>query len=667
MSQMNWKKFILQYKTLKSWLEEQGHSDGINIVQKIAALILCGYKHPEIIINLAVANISLNETIIKDTFTDEELVLEVPEHIYNLVGHWVYTLPRNTILLGEIYEKLVVGRRKQGVYYTPPEIIDFIMAQTVAACDIIKNPKVKILDPACGCGYFLAKAYDILWDKFGQARSILAEKYPMNDWSDDGIHRHILQYNLWGADIDQGAVEITVAGLVLKRPQVKNHLQLNIIVYDSLKRPEDIRASLEVKAFWAGSYDYVVGNPPYLSFGLRGVGSLKLEYQDYLRRAYYASAEYKLSYYVLFMQRGIEMLVEGGQLGFIVPDSFLLGRYYSKIRHFLMEHTVINAIAHITAPVFKGAATGYLAICILTKESNHTRHEDCQVNIYQINNMNAFKEARPLCQYRQSYFASLPHNRFRIFFDLKAKKIIDHLERISTHLGNFASGHTGVRSISRQSDIIADRPYGDSWRRGLVSGKQICRYGLKYEGHWLNIDPAMLYKGGWQPDIIQARKILVRQTGYTLTACIDDAGFYHLNNIHSFVLRHNRSEIISLDYLLLLINSRLMAFYYHVISMEFGRSMAQTDIETLELLPIRVHDSINHQAKELVRIMQDCVHEGMGGDNQSIKKAESFDGYLNQLVYRIYELTDEEIAYIESYESRLATRRICRISTIKSK
>lgn len=665
MSHMNWRKFSSEYKVLQGWLEKQGHSDSIGIIQKIIVLLLCGHENPELMLNIAMSRISLQETIYLKAVTAGEQVLEVPEQIYNLVGHWVYALPHEATLLGQIYEKMAVGRRKHGVYYTSPEVIDFIMAQTVERYDITINPQVKILDPACGCGYFLVKAYDILRDKFCQARSMLEEKYPMSDWSDAGIHRHILQHNLWGADIDPGAAEIAVASLLLKRPEAADKIQSNIIVYDSLRRPEDIGASARTKAFWAGSYDYVVGNPPYLSFGLRGTGSLEMQYQDYLRRTYHASAEYKLSYYVLFMQRGIEMLVEGGRLGFIVPDSFLLGRYYSKIRHFIMDHTAINAITHITASVFKGAATGYLTICILTKESNPVLREDSQVNIYQISNVNVLREAKPLCQYQQSYFASLPHCRFRVFFDLKAKKIVDQIESISTHLGAFASGHTGVRSVTRQSDIIADRPHGDTWRRGLVSGKQICRYGLKYEGHWLNIDPALLYKGGWQQDIIQARKILVRQTGYTLTACIDAEGFYHLNNIHSFVLRHESKGIINLDYLLLLLNSRLMSFYYHIVSMEFGRSMAQTDIETLELLPIRVNNNINVQASGIVKIMQDCVQENMNGDSKSVNKAEAFEGYINQLVYRIYELTDEEIAYIEHYEAKLVNQRLCKISNIK--
>ena len=179
------------------------------------------------------------------------------------------------------------------------------------------------------------------------------------------------------------------------------------------------------------------------------------------------------------------------------------------------------------------------------------------------------------------------------------------------------------------------------------------RYGLIYEGHWLNIDPQLLYKGGWDPVRVNQRKILIRQTGYTLTACIDDNGYYHLNNIHSFILH---SPVVNLDYLLMLLNSRLFSFYYHAVTMEYGRTMAQTDIDTLELLPIRVHEAANTQAPELVRILTGLTKRQLAGEAGIGTKITAMDDLCNQLVYRIYQLTQAEIHCVEQYEARLSAR-----------
>jgi adenine-specific DNA methylase len=71
-------------------------------------------------------------------------------------------------------------------------------------------------------------------------------------------------------------------------------------------------------------FDIVVGNPPYISFGLRAVGKISKRQFKYFKEKYPNSAEYKISMYAMFLNRGIELLGEHGRLGFVVPDSFLL-------------------------------------------------------------------------------------------------------------------------------------------------------------------------------------------------------------------------------------------------------------------------------------------------------------------------------------------------------
>lgn len=638
---MNWKVFMAEYQLVQAWLEQlPSKTESAQFLLRVVVLILLGHEEPASIRQSALQPVRLTELLHMTVLASTADVRPV-HHIDAIIRRWVEKLPRTDTILGLLYERISQDRRQRGQYYTPAEVVDYIIARTVAHLEIEQQPAGRVIDPACGCGFFLLKAYDCLRTLYEQQRRTLEQRFPAEDWSDEGIHLRIIEQHLYGIDIDPNAVEITAVSLLLKYPQAAGKAQLHIKAADSLQRT--IMAANAEQEFPQEGYRCVIGNPPYVSFGLRGTGKLDAEYGQYLRQAYAATAEYKLSYYVFFLQRGIELLAPGGYLGFIVPDSFLLGRYYSKLRRFILEQTAIHSITHITAQLFKGAATGFSAICILEKQPTAQKRLAQWMKMYNIEHLEAFAANHQPCEYQQSYFAALPYQRFRMFFDLMAKRIVDQLDQQGRPLREFASGHTGIRSISRQCDIVATESRGASWQQGLVSGAQVTRYQLDYQGHWLNIDPSRLYKGGWRDDVVKRPKLLVRQTGFMLMACLDENGYYHLNNIHSFILRNDE---ISLSYLLLLFNSKLMSFYYHAVSMEYGRALAQTDIEMLETLPIMVHADINQQAPALVKTMMECA--------DMPERQQAFSEYLDQVVYQIFGLAEAEIAYIEAYEEAQA-------------
>ena len=64
-------------------------------------------------------------------------------------------------------------RKEQGIYYTPTYIVDYIVKNTVG--EMLKNKKIKIkdlkiLDPACGSGSFLIKAFDYLYNDLSKGK-----------------------------------------------------------------------------------------------------------------------------------------------------------------------------------------------------------------------------------------------------------------------------------------------------------------------------------------------------------------------------------------------------------------------------------------------------------------------------------------------------------------
>jgi hypothetical protein len=178
----------------------------------------------------------------------------------------------------EITPKMVKSaeRKKGGIYYTPPEFTEFITNHTVGeitkekiksvaakfgfdsdkldsatsdgklaqfaleAIDALR--KIKIVDPACGSGHFLIKAYDILEEKYLDIIDLINFSNPrQSEELKEKIPDFILHDNLFGVDLSPEAVEITQLALWLRtahKGKSLADLSKNIVCGNSLIAPD---------------------------------------------------------------------------------------------------------------------------------------------------------------------------------------------------------------------------------------------------------------------------------------------------------------------------------------------------------------------------------------------------------------------------------------------
>ncbi len=204
-------------------------------------------------------------------------------------------------------------RKRGGVYYTPPELTGLIVERTVGALarerraalakahgidtDSEFEPKdkkalafwraafedlraIRVLDPACGSGAFLIRAYDELEALYAEVVEAIAglDELPESRALAETIPDTILAHNLYGVDLSADAVEITQLALWIRSAREKktlSNLSKNIIVGDSLI---DDSAVSERAMKWAEAvpavlgadvpedrrgFECVVGNPPW--------------------------------------------------------------------------------------------------------------------------------------------------------------------------------------------------------------------------------------------------------------------------------------------------------------------------------------------------------------------------------------------------------------------
>ncbi len=162
--------------------------------------------------------------------------------------------------ISSIYEEFVKGSEKLGIHYTPPFLVDFMLDGVLPWDSAEWN--LKILDPACGSGVFLVKAYQRLIHRWKNAHQ---QRQPKPE-----VLRGLLKRNLFGVDKDKEAVRVASFSLYLAMcdqinprdywtqvhfPPLRGHRLVESDFFD--EEQEGIRTDKDAH------YDLIVGNAPW--------------------------------------------------------------------------------------------------------------------------------------------------------------------------------------------------------------------------------------------------------------------------------------------------------------------------------------------------------------------------------------------------------------------
>jgi hypothetical protein len=321
----------------------------------------------------------------------------------------------------------------------------------------------------------------------------------------------------------------------------------------------------------------------------------------------------------------------------------LLGRYFSKIRKFIIETCQIQNILLLPFSVFE-ATVGFSVVYLLQRKKLISQQHKITAR-FATTTEDVGKQEFKQFAYPQSYFLGVKHNRFRLFFEKETKDIISKVEVASKELRNIVRFNSGLIGKNGQQSITSKEQKSNKWLPGIISGSEIGKYWVHPKGNFILYDKAKI-KSGYENVDYFLEKLLMRQTGDKLTCAFDDSKLLVLNNIHVGNLIDKR---FSLKYIAALLNSTLLNFYYKSLSLETGRVMAQTDIETIESLPIKhISESEQNNIIQLVnKILAITKDDDYLENSAKQAKVREYEKQIDQLVYKLYGLTDEEIKIVE--------------------
>jgi hypothetical protein len=230
------------------------------------------------------------------------------------------------------------GADARGAVFTRREVVDFILDLVGYTGDQDLVSK-RLLEPAFGHGDFLLPAIERL---LHAARTTKTE--PID-----------LKHCIRAVELHRSSFDKTRTHLfdLLKNFEVSNDVA-SVLADHWLSHGDYLLTPIE------GTFDAVVGNPPYVRQELIP-DTLMMEY-----RSRYSTIYDRADLYVPFIERSLRLLSHGGELGFICADRWMKNRYGSKLRQLVSDGYCLKIyVDMVDTPAFASDVIAYPAITII--------------------------------------------------------------------------------------------------------------------------------------------------------------------------------------------------------------------------------------------------------------------------------------------------------------
>mgnify|MGYP001626196556 CR=1 FL=1 len=542
-------------------------------------------------------------------------------------------------------EESKTHRKEQGIYYTPSYIVDYIVKNTVGEYIKTHTPeeikKVRILDPACGSGSFLIRAYKELENYWKQNSDFAQLTLDSEEFYSKKVE--ILKNNIFGVDLDPKAVEIAQLNLLLQISERKHRLPLlqnNIKVGNSLiddpsvsdrafKWEEQFPEIMKEEGF-----DIVIGNPPYFKIFENDPINKTEDYNEIKSGMMNASA--------IFINRSLKLIKNEGLIGMIVPKMLSYTDSWDKIRYKLLANYKILKVIDCRK-AFKDVLLEQI-IFILKKDKSLDNNK---IIIGELDNY-SIKETAKVLQNNCLKDNRIPMEANPIAYEIKNK-----MESTNRRLGDIADIFLGLGIQGK--NIFFDEPLRGSEK--VIRGNDIQRYIIRECKYYLPDNPEIQkYKKTIEqfkkPHIVVQRIVAHIRDHIKITAALDEKGLFSFNTVTNIFVKDKE---YSNEFILSLLNSNIIQYYTYkfiysnaIRSMDFYKTYAKN-------IPLpepnnTLQQKISNLCKEIINKtaiyyqIKDRTTDEVGKLEREIKDLQN---KIDEIFYNMYHITEDEKRVIE--------------------
>ncbi len=369
-------------------------------------------------------------------------------------------------------------------------------------------------------------------------------------------------------------------------------------------------------------FNVVLGNPPYIQ--LSKTVDITEAYKSYLIKTYNTSGG-RLNTYIFFIHQGYNILKNSGELAYIIPNTILTQEYYKFTREFLLRNTKLHTIVNYDELPFESAIVEVVSI-LFKKEINLSYEvssiELDKVSVKELNNKNNndfFKEANTSFSFNTNNIIS------KSFINSKKLEIFTEI--------NQAIALKGDKKLSLMENNVSGLYYK------LLDGRNINKYTIKWTGVYLDFNLERIHSCKRKDIFESSEKLFFRRVSANLIFTYDDAQYYALNTI--VVVNSKPTSNLSLKFLLATLNSKLLNYIYINKFKSTKTVFSEIQANTVGQLPIK--DIPESAQQPFITLVDQILAAKQAGEDTSV-----LEGRIDELVYALYGLTEEEIAVVSA-------------------
>ena len=522
-------------------------------------------------------------------------------------------------------------RKEQGIYYTPTYVVDYIVKNTLG--ELLKDKKIdarkiKILDPACGSGSFLIKAFDYLNDHLSSSDE--AKQYKLDSQGAYSIKTEILKNNIFGVDLDNKAVEITKLNLLLKAAErfrklpseLDNHVGWgnSLIDDDTFEHPFKW-----VGDFQEGTFDVVIGNPPYGA-------DLKDAERKFLLNNYPATKN-NTDTAIGFINKSFNLLKKNGYLGLIVPKPLIYSQKWIACRKFIQKDLI--SIVDVSK-AFEDVLLEQVII-IIKNNSNYKKYLIDFIDKKQ----EIVKVEKSLIDKFGNLINDVSENELNLAIKLNKNRYVSDVVTIYRGLI--------IQKFLKQKGEVP-----------VLRGKSIGKYLIKEIKEFVTKEDYKKIEK--EADYLLKPKIVIQnivahvtkpKDHIILMSGIDEKGLLALDNVGCVFLKDKDTDKL---FIVALLNSTLMSWYaYRFIYAKAIRTM-RLDKYHISKMPLCnycgkiEYNKILPLANKMLSLNKQLQEIGDKKTSQTAKleaEIKQTDQEIDDLVYKLYGITETEKRIIE--------------------